>query len=106
MPHHRLPRQLPRQPEDASRPGDETEPGPRKSECRVFTGDDDVARQRELEAPPTLSSFPRSFARGTMRQLDAMARQLLAKLTLAAPLLPGAKVLALLQSSPSRWPLR
>ena len=47
-----------------------------------------------IRAPSTLGSFLRSFTWGNVRQLDAVARQLLADLAGAAPLLPGADVLA------------
>ena len=47
-----------------------------------------------IRAPSTLGSFLRSFTWGNVRQLDAVARQLLAELASRAPLLPGADVLA------------
>jgi Transposase DDE domain group 1 len=47
-----------------------------------------------IRAPSTLGSFLRSFTWGNVRQLDAVARRLLANLASAAPLLPGAGVLA------------
>jgi hypothetical protein len=47
-----------------------------------------------VRAPSTLGSFLRSFTWGNVRQLDAAARQLLVNLAGAAPLLPGADVLA------------
>ena len=47
-----------------------------------------------IRAPSTLGSFLRSFTWGNVRQLDAVARQLLARLASRAPLLPGADVLA------------
>ena len=47
-----------------------------------------------IRAPSTLESFLRSFTWGNVRQLDAVARQLLAELASRAPLLPGADVLA------------
>jgi hypothetical protein len=47
-----------------------------------------------IRAPSTLGSFLRSFTWGNVRQLDAVARQLLAELAGAAPLLPGGEVLA------------
>src|ERR1700722_13049946 len=47
-----------------------------------------------VRAPSTLGSFLRSFTWGNVRQLDAVARQLLVTLAGAAPLLPGADVLA------------
>ena len=47
-----------------------------------------------IRAPSTLGSFLRSFTWGSVRQLDAVARRLLARLASAAPLLPGAGVLA------------
>ena len=47
-----------------------------------------------IRAPSTLGSFLRSFSWGNVRQLDAVARQLLAELASRAPLLPGAGVLA------------
>jgi Transposase DDE domain group 1 len=47
-----------------------------------------------IRAPSTLGSFLRSFTWGNVRQLDAVARQLLARLAVAAPLLPGGGVLA------------
>ncbi len=49
-----------------------------------------------IRAPSTLGSFLRSFSWGNVRQLDAVARRLLAGLASAAPLLPGAGVLAFL----------
>jgi hypothetical protein len=47
-----------------------------------------------IRAPSTLGSFLRSFTWGNVRQLDAVARRLLAELGRQAPLLPGADVLA------------
>ncbi len=47
-----------------------------------------------VRAPSTLGSFLRSFTWGNVRQLDAVARLLLAELARRAPLLPGAEVLA------------
>jgi hypothetical protein len=47
-----------------------------------------------IRAPSTLGSFLRSFTWGNVRQLDAVAREFLAALAAAAPLLPGADVLA------------
>src|SRR5258708_5134430 len=47
-----------------------------------------------IRAPSTLGSFLRSFRWGNVRQLDAVARLLLAELASAAPLLPGGDVLA------------
>jgi Transposase DDE domain group 1 len=47
-----------------------------------------------IRAPSTLGSFLRSFTWGNVRQLDAVARRLLAELAGQAPLLPGAEVLA------------
>jgi hypothetical protein len=47
-----------------------------------------------IRAPSTLGSFLRSFSWGNVRQLDAVARRLLVSLASAAPLLPGAGVLA------------
>ena len=47
-----------------------------------------------IRAPSTLGSFLRSFTWGNVRQLDIVARRLLAELASAAPLLPGADVLA------------
>jgi hypothetical protein len=47
-----------------------------------------------IRAPSTLGSFLRSFTWGNVRQLDAVARRLLAELARQAPLLPGAEVLA------------
>jgi hypothetical protein len=47
-----------------------------------------------IRAPSTLGSFLRSFTWGNVRQLDAVARRLLADLTARAPLLPGSEVLA------------
>jgi hypothetical protein len=46
-----------------------------------------------IRAPFTLGSFLRSFTWGNVRQLDAVARQFLAALAAATPLLPGADVL-------------
>jgi hypothetical protein len=47
-----------------------------------------------IRAPSTLGSFLRSFTWGNVRQLDAVARRVLAELASAAPLLPGGEVLA------------
>jgi hypothetical protein len=47
-----------------------------------------------IRAPSTLGSFLRSFTWGNVRQLDAVARRLLAELARQAPLLPGGEVLA------------
>src|SRR5258705_3376136 len=47
-----------------------------------------------IRAPSTLGSFLRSFTWGNVRQLDAVARRLLAQLAAPAPLLPGGRVLA------------
>jgi hypothetical protein len=47
-----------------------------------------------IRAPSTLGSFLRSFTWGNVRQLEAVARRLLAELARQAPLLPGAGVLA------------
>jgi hypothetical protein len=47
-----------------------------------------------IRAPSTLGSFLRSFTGGNVRQLDAVARQVLAELARQAPLLPGSGVLA------------
>ena len=47
-----------------------------------------------VRAPSTLGSFLRSFTWGNVRQLDAVARRLLADLAGRTPLLPGAGVLA------------
>jgi hypothetical protein len=47
-----------------------------------------------VRAPSTLGSFLRSFTWGNVRQLDAVARRMLAELAAAAPLLPGSDVLA------------
>ena len=47
-----------------------------------------------IRAPSTLGSFLRSFTWGNVRQLDAVARRMLAELARQAPLLPGAEVLA------------
>ena len=47
-----------------------------------------------IRAPSTLGSFLRSFTWGNVRQLDAVARQLLGALAAGTPLLPGAGVLA------------
>src|SRR5260221_3017978 len=47
-----------------------------------------------VRAPSTLGSFLRSFTQGNVRQLEAVARLLLAELASAAPLLPGGDVLA------------
>jgi Transposase DDE domain group 1 len=49
-----------------------------------------------IRAPSTLGSFLRSFTWGNVRQLDAVARRVLAELGVQAPLLPGADVLAFL----------
>src|SRR5258708_17783968 len=45
-----------------------------------------------IRAPSTLGSFLRSFRWGNVRQLDALARLLLAALASAAPRLPCAEV--------------
>ena len=42
-----------------------------------------------IRAPSTLGSFLRSFTWGNVRQLDAVARRMLAELARQAPLLPG-----------------
>ena len=47
-----------------------------------------------IRAPSTLGSFLRSFTWGNVRQLDAVARHLLAELARRAPLLPGGGGLA------------
>jgi Transposase DDE domain group 1 len=47
-----------------------------------------------IRAPSTLGSFLRAFTWGNVRQLDAVAREFLAALAAATPLLPGADVLA------------
>src|SRR6266699_929578 len=47
-----------------------------------------------IRAPSTLGSFLRSFTRGSVRQLDAVARRFLSTLAAGTPLLPGAAVLA------------
>jgi hypothetical protein len=47
-----------------------------------------------IRAPSTLGSFLRSFTWGNVRQLDAVARRVLAELAGHAPLLPGGDVLA------------
>jgi Transposase DDE domain group 1 len=47
-----------------------------------------------VRAPSTLGSFLRSFTWGSARQLEKASRVLLARLAAAAPLLPGAGVLA------------
>ena len=47
-----------------------------------------------IRAPSTLGSHLRSYTWGNVRQLEAVARQLLAELAGRAPLLPGADVLA------------
>jgi len=47
-----------------------------------------------VRAPSTLGTFLRSFAFGHVRQLDAVAADLLAALARQAPLLPGAEVIA------------
>lgn len=47
-----------------------------------------------IRAPSTLGSFLRAFTWGNVRQLEKMARHLLARLAAHAPLLPGAGVLA------------
>jgi hypothetical protein len=49
-----------------------------------------------IRAPSTLGSFLRSFTWGSVRQLDAVARRLLAELAAGTPLLPGGEVLAFL----------
>jgi hypothetical protein len=56
----------------------------------------DVLRHRALgelfagiRAPSTLGSFLRSFTWGNVRQLDALARRLLAELATFQPTLPG-----------------
>jgi len=47
-----------------------------------------------IRAPSALGSFLRSFTWGNVRQVNAVARQLLARLASAAPLLPGGEVVA------------
>jgi hypothetical protein len=47
-----------------------------------------------IRAPSTLGSFLRSFTWGNVRQLDAVARRMLAELARQTPLLPGGEVLA------------
>ena len=47
-----------------------------------------------VRAPSTLGSFLRSFTWGNVRQLDAVARRMLAELAAGTPLLPGGEVLA------------
>jgi hypothetical protein len=47
-----------------------------------------------VRAPSTLGSFLRSFTWGSARQLEKASRMFLARLAAAAPLLPGADVLA------------
>jgi hypothetical protein len=47
-----------------------------------------------IRAPSTLGSFLRSFTWGNVRQLDAVARRMLAELARQIPLLPGGEVLA------------
>jgi hypothetical protein len=47
-----------------------------------------------VRAPSTLGSFLRSFTWGNVRQLEAAGRVFLERLAVAAPLLPGAGVLA------------
>ncbi|MFG1711329.1 IS1380 family transposase [Nonomuraea sp. M3C6] len=49
-----------------------------------------------VRAPSTLGSFLRAFTWGNVRQLDKVARLLLAALADRTPLLPGAQVLAFL----------
>ena len=47
-----------------------------------------------IRAPSTLGSFLRSLTWGNVRQLDAVARRMLAELARQVPLLPGGEVLA------------
>jgi hypothetical protein len=47
-----------------------------------------------IRAPSTPGSFLRSFTWGSVRQVDAVGRRMLAELASRAPLLPGADVLA------------
>jgi Transposase DDE domain group 1 len=54
---------------------------------KLFTG---------IRAPSTLGSFLRAFTWGNVRQLDKVAREVLAELAAHTPLLPGADVLAFL----------
>ncbi|MEU7864464.1 IS1380 family transposase [Nonomuraea sp. NPDC049141] len=49
-----------------------------------------------IRAPSTLGSFLRAFTWGNVRQLDKVARELLAALAAHTPLLPGGDVLAFL----------
>ncbi|MFI7132442.1 IS1380 family transposase [Nonomuraea sp. NPDC050153] len=49
-----------------------------------------------IRAPSTLGSFLRAFTWGNVRQLDKVARQVLASLAAHTPLLPGKQVLAFL----------
>src|SRR5690606_42098721 len=51
-----------------------------------------------IRAPSTLGSFLRALTWGNVRQLQKMARHLLAPLAAHPPLLPGAGVLAFLAS--------
>jgi len=55
-----------------------------------------------IRAPSAPGSFLRSFTRGSVRQLDALARQFLAALATAAPLLPGGDVLAFTDMDPTQ----
>ncbi len=48
----------------------------------------------EVRAPSTPGSFLRAFSHGSVRQLDAVHRRLLAGLAARAPLLPGKDMLA------------
>ncbi|WP_211370948.1 transposase, partial [Nonomuraea turkmeniaca] len=54
---------------------------------KMFTG---------IRAPSTLGSFVRVFTGGNVRQLDKVARQMLAALAAHTPLLPGKDMLAFL----------
>ncbi len=47
-----------------------------------------------VRAPSTLGTFLRSFTWGSVRQLEAVSRRMLASLAREAPLLPGREVLA------------
>ncbi|MBV9163431.1 MAG: hypothetical protein JO281_18185 [Pseudonocardiales bacterium] len=47
-----------------------------------------------IRAPSTLGSFLRAFTHGTVRQLAAVHRRVLARLAAGTPLLPGAETLA------------
>jgi hypothetical protein len=55
-----------------------------------------------VRAPSTLGSFLRAFTWGNVRQADKAGREFLVRLAGQSPLLPGAGVLAFVDSTPRR----